>query len=657
MYSDKDDNENEQQNMLAYKSMAEQMALLELIPNNNTHDENKNKPSRYKGHKSIIPTNKTNNSRLKNSSSILNNDSDNKQLNISNNFNNNYFNNSNINNNNNTIPSSKKNTMPYVKNRSNSSTVTYQAQFDKTRLSQKINKIEKNNIDNLPSKKQNPNNSISNESYGNEIPVIELIGVEKINQDEMDKETNKSVHNPFVFEKRIITKSRQYSIYEREMKNLKKKETKIKKIQGLIIKNKLKNLKSIPDMNKNSIDLVIKKGEYIPIENRAAQIHSQHLTQIILNEELNKMKKEAQEEKQMNEKIYKKYEPKAWNEFVEKCFQWKEEIYERRKEAENYRNKLDQKINYQPKINENSKKIMKKINKGNTSVDDVFTRLYNDYEEHKERQKDLEDKNLPIFSPKINNFRFSKNFGKNRKFRNKSFDNSYERFITDESKNNFFLDSQMTITDGRIKKKMRKALKYVNKNKQGNDYMKKNIPTQATNQTTLYMNTEKNIINKNKYKKYITTENNNITTETNLNTNQNYLPTDLNALTDENRIINEKKNNYFESIGEYEDINNQSNQSNFKKNTISNNNYSINESNREYNEERILKELNEAKLINKERLEKSKEESKNDESKNYDNSLYKINVMESTPQNIVQNVIIPSNKYQDFFDIEEINEL
>ena len=287
----------------------------------------------------------------------------------------------------------------------------------------------------------------------------------------------------------------------------------------------------------------------------------------------------------------------------------------------------------------------------------MFTRLYNDYEEHKERQKDLEDKNLPIFSPKINNFRFSKNFGKNRKFRNKSFDNSYERFITDESKNNFFLYSQMTITDGRIKKKMRKALKYVNKNKQGNDYMKKNIPTQATNQTTLYMNTEKNIINKNKYKKYITTENNNITTETNLNTNQNYLPTDLNALTDENRIINEKKNNYFESIGEYEDINNQSNQSNFKKNTISNNNYSINESNREYNEERILKELNEAKLINKERLEKSKEESKNDESKNYDNSLYKINVMESTPQNIVQNVIIPSNKYQDFFDIEEINEL
>jgi hypothetical protein len=47
----------------------------------------------------------------------------------------------------------------------------------------------------------------------------------------MDKETNKSVHNPFVFEKRIITKSRQYSIYEREMKNLKKRKRKLKKFK------------------------------------------------------------------------------------------------------------------------------------------------------------------------------------------------------------------------------------------------------------------------------------------------------------------------------------------------------------------------------------------------------------------------------------------
>ena len=66
------------------------------------------------------------------------------------------------------------------------------------------------------------------------------------------------------------------------------------------------------------------------------------------------------------------------------------------------------------------------------------------------------------------------------------------------------------------------------------------------------------------------------------------------------------------------------------------------------NDERILKELDEAKLLNKE---------KNEKENNNDDSLYKINVMESTPQSIKQNVIIPSNKYQNFFDIEEINEL
>ena len=46
------------------------------------------------------------------------------------------------------------------------------------------------------------------------------------------------------------------------------------------------------------------------------------------------------------------------------------------------------------------------------------------------------------------------------------------------------------------------------------------------------MNTDINI-NKNKYKKYLYTDNNNITTETNLYTNQYNIPTDINPLTEE----------------------------------------------------------------------------------------------------------------------------
>ena len=54
----------------------------------------------------------------------------------------------------------------------------------------------------------------------------------------------------------------------------------------------------------------------------------------------------------------------------------------------------------------------------------------------------------------INNFHFSKNFRENKKYRNNSYDNSYEIFVTDGNKSNFFLESQVTINDG--KKKIKK---------------------------------------------------------------------------------------------------------------------------------------------------------------------------------------------------------
>ena len=647
-----DFDDNEQKNFLAYKVLGDQMAFLELGMGRTKHNDNnygyddinKNKIKYGKINKIPFPQNKLDNrnNNLKNKNSL--NDSDNKQQNINNNLNN-----SNMNKN-------------ITKNRSNSTSVTNPILSNKILIEKPRNsKILGNNINynnqyqyNDSFKKADSNENNNSSDFKN-IPEIEVVEIEKINPDELEKESNKSV-NLFSLENRMINKGRQHSIYERSLKNIKKKETKIAKQVGIKEQKIMKELRQLPKIDKKSKYLVIKKGEYIPIESRAAQIHSQHLTQIILNEESKRMKKENKEEKEMSEKIYKKYEPKEWNEFVQKCFQWKEDVSYKRKAAEIYRDKLDKKINYKPRINENSKKIMKKMTKRNPSVDDVFTRLYKDYDEHRERQKELEDKNSPSFNPKINNFKFQKNFEKNKKYRNNSYDNSYERFITDESKNNFFLESQITINDGKLRKKKKRALKYVNKAKNENskednvNYNKSYKPTQTSNQTISYMNTDMNI-NKNKYKKYLYTDNN-ITTETNLNTNQYYIPTDINLLTTENKIIDEinennnsysNKNNYFESIGEYENINNNNNECTFKGYNIKDNNY----------EERILKELNDAKLLNKERMEKENSE----ECKNNDNSLYKINIMETTPDNLKQNVIVPSNKYQDFFDIEEINEL
>ena len=45
--------------------------------------------------------------------------------------------------------------------------------------------------------------------------------------------------------------------------------------------------------------MVSKIGEYVPIQERAAQIHSRHLTQIILNEELTRIERQNKEDKEM----------------------------------------------------------------------------------------------------------------------------------------------------------------------------------------------------------------------------------------------------------------------------------------------------------------------------------------------------------------------
>ena len=640
-----DDEDIEQKNISTYKILGEEMANLAINykkmknnENNPSNDNiNKGKMKNQRGTKASISWNKADikiNNR-KNINSV--NEPYNNQQNSLNNSKNNNINNV------------KNNS---INNINNPTSVTYPFQID-------------NNNQNDTSNK----NPIEPESLSNENPDMlneELIEIENINPEDLKDMSDDSI-NPFIFEKNFVKKSRQHDIYERSMIYLKKRKTKLKKKQEFYLNQETKDLKKKPGMNERSI--ILSQGEYIPIENRAAKLHSKRLTQIILNEEVNKLKQREKEEKEMSEKINtRNYSPREWNEFVERCFKWKKELLYKRKAEEIKNNMQDIKINYKPRINENSKKIMRKImNKGNTSVDDVFTRLYNDYEEHKERQQDLENKNKPSFNPIVNNSKFNKNLYQKKPYRNKSYDNSYENFVTDESKSNFFLESQITINDGKLRKKKKRALRFVNKNKadinkktleENINYNRSYKPTQATNHTTLYMNTDNNMNNKIKFKKYMNTENNYMNTESHLMTNQNYLPTDINIFSDENRIIDElnennnslsyKKNknkNYLDNMGEYDDINK-------KSNNQSNNQ---NSSNRELNyEDRILKELDEAKIKNKERLEKNMN---NEESKNNDNSLYKINVMETTPDNEKQNVIIPSNKYQDFFDIEEISEL
>ena len=561
--------------------------------------------------------NNPNNSNPNNTNSInniVNNNNDSTKTKNINNFNNNKNNNVIVTNINQPNFISKNFSLKPSNKNSNSNTIS----------TIKQNNINKPNQNNIPSRTNNfPNitNTISNsrsnnsnqnnniDSKNNETinsEDLEPIEIEIVSPEDLEgEESFQSSINPFFLGEKV-TKNRHLSLYDREMKNLKKKRTKLDKERKLIIQKKMNYLQPGPVINDASHNMVSKMGEYVPIQERAAQIHSRHLTQIILNEELTRIERQNKEDKEMenirNNLKIRKYEKEKWDNFVESCLKWQEEVNYKRRAAEIFRNNMDKKVNYKPKINVRSKNIMKKIQKGNNSVDNVFNRLYNDYEEHKERQRILDDENLPPFYPKINNVKYFNKYLNKRK--NSSANSSFDRFVTDDRKNNFFLESHIKINGNKLdtyrihkNKNIKNADKFVNKSKNlvenKNNSGQKNVnksyrPTQATNNSTILLNTEGNT---NGYtNRYLTTENP-IFTET----NQYYIPTIANNNNfSDDRIeeiskgnYNQNKNNindnYFADIDEGENIICNNNNNNKNNDFNQNNNFYNNEYNNDKN--------------------------------------------------------------------------
>jgi hypothetical protein len=74
--------------------------------------------------------------------------------------------------------------------------------------------------------------------------------------------------------------------------------------------------------------------------------------------------------------------------------------------------------------------------KKNKTMDDVFLRLYNDFEKRGEKKESLISYYMPPFKPTISKY---------KKFINKRKNNKTDIFITNFDKNNFFLNSQISI--------------------------------------------------------------------------------------------------------------------------------------------------------------------------------------------------------------------
>ena len=344
----------------------------------------------------------------------------------------------------------------------------------------------KNSKNNTKRNSDNTNKNISINDKTNSDDYLDNIDIEILpNISEDSGETSDKLnHSPKYFTK-IKGKKERDHIYYVQMNNLRKKENRINKKRAIIIEEKLRHLQSCPNININTYDILSRNKKkyipYIPIYQRAAQIHSRHLTQNILYEFQKKMEKENNENKVLEEmqkkRPIKSFNMKDWDIFIQNQQQWKEEVNIKRKEAEYIKYELPRKSR--------NRKIINNLIKKNVSMDNVFSRLYNDFEDKRERQEILNNKYMPSFKPKQSNNKYIKYINKKKCSRNNK-----ELFVTNFNKNNYFLDSQISIDKDCINPFNDKNAHSRNKCKYcylKNKYNNKN-KSKTINNNTIYLN-------------------------------------------------------------------------------------------------------------------------------------------------------------------------
>lgn len=145
-----------------------------------------------------------------------------------------------------------------------------------------------------------------------------------------------------------IVCSNKSTIYEREMRNLFRKEEILKSKRIQAYQNEISKLQEVPCINSNSnkyykkkrnssmVNLSYKDNNAIPIYQRACDLHSQRIHKIKINEEIKTKNKQEYEESIISstKRTKRKYNKHTWNRFVESQFNWKEQL--------TYKNKINQ---------------------------------------------------------------------------------------------------------------------------------------------------------------------------------------------------------------------------------------------------------------------------------------------------------------------------
>ena len=518
------------------------------------------------------------------------------------------------------------------------------------------------------------------------------ISIEKVNTKAMKNFSNDSLDNIDIIEtndynKQTKSSLRKRTIYERGFDLLKKRENKLNKKREEK-KNKIIQAQRYPDIDPYSEKLM--ENKYIPIQQRAASIHNMKLFNNIIAKEKNKLKEYQDDmiELKKNKFRNKKFDQNNWNNFIKRQKKWNKKLQYKKKMAMIVQECEEQKFYFKPNINERSKSIIQEIeDENNDCIDDIFSRLYNDFEEHEERQKFRNQQSLPSFRPKIikcnsqkiieYNPKISKKCGTNpilylnniRKTKqsskiNKSADEKYQQSLFIDSCKNFC--RKFNYKD---RNKDKKYLKFINKSQHTNQQSKNNYSNMNCSNISCGLNNSKYIIldNKNINKKG----------KAKYNLSAPFLPLNIKKMIEKNC----KENNEEDLIisNKLSKQNNEEEKYNFNHSL-----YNIENVKEKDNDKKTNEKYNESKLdslyIDTERnnSEKSKKYDINNNKSNsklskynkkslnthnesidnddIDNNMYKINIRDTTPHIIKENKVLASENYYDFFDIPDIKE-
>ena len=274
-------------------------------------------------------------------------------------------------------------------------------------------------IDNLnDSKKKNiiSFNQSLNQITNNEFENSNLIIEDEIkSNDSISSKKNKNdmmveiFYSPHSFIENSLGKEnikKKKSFYEKEMYRQKYIKNKLKKLRHNEKLKELNDIKNKPSINMHSMEL-IHNNEYIPIFNRAKKIIDLKNTKISLEKKI--IEKQAIDSTNGKKKFLNH---KEFDNFIKFQNDWKIKTDFEKKAKEVYeviesKNKL---IKNTKKIVYTNKKsndlIINKLNKTNKKSsdnieNDIFQKLYDDYDKKKKYIKILENKYSPNFSPFI----------------------------------------------------------------------------------------------------------------------------------------------------------------------------------------------------------------------------------------------------------------